>query len=128
MGCHGPHGRLRGKAGVGDEVGWPLEDVWWDQDIRQGRLNRPRADVFLNYWLVMRALQEVRAADIFSTFRRRYKQRSHGAIEEIAADVKIVAAAYRRLEVIQSQYALPQQGLAGTLLRRRPVGRGGDPR
>ncbi len=87
-----------GKAGVGDEVGWPLEDVWWDQDIRQGRLNRPRADVFLNYWLVMRALQEVRAADIFSTFRRRYKQGSHGAIEEIAADVKIVAAAYRRLE------------------------------
>lgn len=87
-----------GKARVADEVGWPLEDVWWDQNIRQGRLNRPRSDVFLNYWLVMRSLQEVRAADIFATFRRRYRQGHHGAIEDIASDITNVAAAYRRLE------------------------------
>ena len=29
-------------------------DEWWRQDIRQGRLRRPRLDVLLDYWLEMR--------------------------------------------------------------------------
>ena len=87
------------KTGVADQVTWPFEDVWWDADIRQGRLYRPRVDVFLNYWLVMRSLREVGAADIFSTFRRQYNLGRHGAIERIAADIANVGQAYRRLEV-----------------------------
>lgn len=87
------------KTGVANEVTWPFEDAWWDADIRQGRLYRPRVDVFLNYWLVMRSLREVGAADIFSTFRRQYNQGDHGAIERIAADIANVGEAYRRLEV-----------------------------
>ena len=87
------------KAHVADEVAWPFEDAWWDKDIRQGRLYRPRVDVFLNYWLVMRTLQEVGPADIFSTFRRQYREVHDGEIEEIAADIAKVGAAYRRLEI-----------------------------
>ena len=87
------------KTGVANDVAWPFEDAWWDDHIRQGRLYRPRVDVFLNYWLVMRSLREVGAADIFSTFRRQYNQGHHGAIERIAADIANVGEAYRRLEV-----------------------------
>ena len=87
------------KTGVANEVAWPFEGAWWDQDIRQGRLYRPRIDVFLNYWLVMRALREVGATDIFSSFRRYYEGGEHGTIGDVAADIASVGSAYRRLEV-----------------------------
>ena len=38
---------------------WRFDDGWWSQDVQQGRLVRPRIDVFLNYWLVMRSQDEV---------------------------------------------------------------------
>ena len=86
-------------TGVAAEVEWPFEGAWWDQDIRQGRLHRPRVDVFLNYWLVMRALQRVRAADVFSSFRRHYEGGHVGTIRDVAADIASVGSAYRHLEV-----------------------------
>ena len=34
------------------EMHWkPLEERWWREEVRQGRLIRPRLDVYLNYWL-----------------------------------------------------------------------------
>ena len=89
------------KTGGGDEVAWPFEGAWWDQDIRQGRLYRPRIDVFLNYWLAMRTLQEVGASDMFVAFRRHYEGGEHGAIGDVAADIANVGSAYRRLETEQ---------------------------
>ena len=86
-------------TGVTDEVEWPFEGAWWDQDIHQGRLHRPRVDVFLNYWLVMRALKTVGAADVFSSFRRHYERGQHSTIRDVAADITSVGSAYRRLEV-----------------------------
>ncbi|MDE2806309.1 MAG: DUF262 domain-containing protein [Gemmatimonadota bacterium] len=86
------------KTGDGAGVPWPFEGAWWDQDIRQGRLYRPRIDVFLNYWLAMRTLQEVGVSDMFVAFRRHYERGEHGAIGDIAADIANVGSAYRRLE------------------------------
>ena len=87
------------KTGVGDEVAWPFEGAWWDRDIRQGRLYRPRIDVFLNYWLAMRTLKEVGATDMFLSFRRHYEAGDHGSIRDMAADIARVSSAYRSLEV-----------------------------
>lgn len=86
------------KTGVGDKVTWPFKDDWWDQDIRQGRLIRSRIDVFLNYWLAMRMLQEVAAAKVFASFQQYHKEREHVAISDIADDIASVGSAYRRLE------------------------------
>ena len=36
-----------------------LDDGWWRIEVRQGRLLRPRLDMLLNYWLVMRTGSEV---------------------------------------------------------------------
>ena len=83
---------------VEDQVKWPFQGAWWDEDIRQGRLYRPRIDVMLNYWLVMRSLREVGATDIFSSFGRLYKGGEQGSIVEIASDVASVGEAYQLLE------------------------------
>ena len=87
------------ETGDGNEVPWPFEGAWWDKDIRQGRLYRSRIDVYLNYWLTMRTLQEVGVADMFVSFRRHYEGSEHGSIGDIAADISHVGSAYRRLEV-----------------------------
>ena len=76
---------------------WGFTDDWWRNEIRQGRLYHPRIDAFLNYWLVMRNREEVRADDGFSVFRR-YCGSANRPIEEIAADISRVAGYYRSLE------------------------------
>lgn len=46
-----------------------LNDPYWREELRQGRLNRPRIDVFLNYWLTMRRAHVVPSDRIFADFR-----------------------------------------------------------
>lgn len=46
-----------------------FEDPWWQRDIRQGRLLRPRVDTFLDYWLEARAGKEVQSYEVFPTFK-----------------------------------------------------------
>lgn len=76
---------------------WDFNDDWWQKKIQQGRLRRPRIDVFLNYWLVMRTCEEVGAHDVFSVFRRYYKDQNK-PIENIAADISRVGKLYRALQ------------------------------
>ena len=42
---------------------WSFQDEWWRVQIQQGRLARPRIDVFLNYWVTMRKQDDVVAKD-----------------------------------------------------------------
>ena len=76
---------------------WSFNDGWWRYEIPQGRLVRPRIDVFLNYWLVMRTREEVVANDVFSVFRRYYRDRNK-SIGNIAADISSIGESYRALE------------------------------
>lgn len=46
-----------------------LDDKYWRKPIRQGRLLRPRAELFLMHWLSMRLRSVVPATELFSTFR-----------------------------------------------------------
>ncbi|HYY78822.1 MAG TPA: DUF262 domain-containing HNH endonuclease family protein [Actinomycetes bacterium] len=69
----------------------------WRREIRQGRLHRPRIDVFLNYWLVMKRTREVQADRIFVDFRDYLAEPGRGVldtVEELAAS----AGVYERLE------------------------------
>ncbi len=76
---------------------WEFSDGWWRKEIRQGRLLRPRIDIFLNHWLVMRKHAEIAASDVFSEFRHYYKTESK-TIEEVAKDINSVSKTYRILE------------------------------
>ncbi|HEX3511224.1 MAG TPA: DUF262 domain-containing protein [Solirubrobacteraceae bacterium] len=45
-----------------------IEDDWWQRKIRLGRLDRVRADVFLQHWLQMRLGKEVNSDYLFKSF------------------------------------------------------------
>jgi len=72
-----------------------VEDSWWREEIRQGRLVRPRVDVFLNYWLSMRTAAEVLASQVFRVFRTHSEGKN---IESVASDIKHISKSYRSLE------------------------------
>ena len=65
--------------------------------MRQGRITRPRVDVFLNYWLVMRTHEEVQTGDVFKVFHRHAEERQE-PVEQIAADLAQIGKTYRKLE------------------------------
>jgi len=46
-----------------------LDDEWWREEIRQGRLMRSRIDIFLQYWLTMRVKDEIASDGVFRRFR-----------------------------------------------------------
>ena len=60
---------LSGENAQEDELWGNLSDPWWRQEVRQGRLFRPRLDMLLNYWLAMRTGSEVSPLRVFDAFR-----------------------------------------------------------
>ena len=77
-----------------------FDEPWWREEIRQGRLSRPRIDVFLNYWLVMRTADEVASHDVFRIFRA-YCEQAGASVEKIVADIHSVGDVYRGLELLE---------------------------
>ena len=76
-----------------------FDEAWWRAEVRQGRLVRPRIDVFLNYWLTMRTVEEVQSTRFFPRFRR-YAEDSDGQITEVVADIEQIGEAFRELNSI----------------------------
>jgi hypothetical protein len=72
-----------------------LENEWWREEVRQGRLVRPRIDMFLNYWLSMRTTIDVEASKVFEEFQKYARQRD---IEEVAKDISSIGGTYRNIE------------------------------
>lgn len=84
------------RTKVDGEVIWgDLDHNWWREDVRQGRLRRPRIDALLDYWLEMRTWDDVSAGKVFSTFRRLAADRE---IEAIVGDLKSDLSNFRRFE------------------------------
>ena len=46
-----------------------LDEDWWRDEVRQGRLMRSRVDIFLQYWLTMRMKDEIASDGVFRRFR-----------------------------------------------------------
>lgn len=77
-----------------------LEAQWWRDEIRQGRLSRPRLDVFLNYWLVMRLAEEVPSHTLFLRFQDYATDAATGDALAVARDIRHVADRFNALEHI----------------------------
>ena len=73
-----------------------LDDDWWREEFRQGRLIRPRIDALLDYWLEMRTSEEVSAGKVFNVFR---KVADNQQIEDVMSEVKDDLSNYRRHEM-----------------------------
>ncbi|MFE2519410.1 DUF262 domain-containing protein [Streptomyces mirabilis] len=79
------------------------EDVWqrletpdWRQEVRQGRLKRPRLDVFLTHYLTSELGEEVLTPELFLTFRR-YVADARIPLTTLMQHLIGQADAYRRL-------------------------------
>lgn len=55
----------------------------WRREIRQGRLNRPRAEIFLMHWLTMKRAEETPAQWLYPTFRRLLEKKPITPVEQI---------------------------------------------
>jgi hypothetical protein len=84
----------------------PFDGDSWRQLVAQGRLYRPRVDVFLNHWLTMKLLREVPADRIFTEFRD-HATRSAATVETLLAEISADAAVYEQME------RLPATSVAG---------------
>jgi hypothetical protein len=70
-----------------------LDDSYWRQERRQGRLNRPIAELFLMHWLTMRLERLIPATELFATFRQSILTPGTDAealIRELCADAKVM--------------------------------------
>ena len=70
-----------------------LDDVWWRETVRQGRLFRLRLDMLFNYWLAMRTGKEIGPSAVFREFRE-HAEEQH--IDATMADVRKDLLNYRK--------------------------------
>ena len=77
----------------------PFEDRWWRAEVQQGRLIRPRLDVFLNYWLMMRTASEVPSNDVFPSFKS-YVEADGRPIEKVAGDLRSIGETYQEFDEV----------------------------
>lgn len=80
-----------------------FEDDWWREDVQQGRITRPRIDVFLNYWLIARRFEEVASHNVFPLFRDYVTTtlgdgEKNANLTDIVRDIRHNGQTYRRLE------------------------------
>ncbi|MEL4356680.1 MULTISPECIES: GmrSD restriction endonuclease domain-containing protein [unclassified Luteococcus] len=70
-------------------------DEYWREKVRQGRLNRPRIDLFLTHWLVMKLGRELPSDRIFAEFRDRISKDVVN-VEDLMKELHTDAMAYRK--------------------------------
>jgi hypothetical protein len=58
---------------------------FWRANVRQGRLNRPRIDVFLQHYLTMKGGDEVPATHLFTVFKEQAESETRPAEEQLRA-------------------------------------------
>lgn len=69
-----------------------IENDWWQEKTRLGRLDRVRADVFLQHWLQMRLGTEVNSDYLFKSFAKMFEADSpdvQSLIPEFAEDSRL---------------------------------------
>ena len=84
---------MSGEQGL--ELWGNLDDSWWREDVRQGRIRRPRLDMLLNHWLAMRTSSEVASANVFNAFRTYSRSQEIGVV---MAEVKDALMSYHEYD------------------------------
>jgi hypothetical protein len=101
-----------------------LDQRYWRTERRQGRLNRPRADLFLMHWLAMKLREVIPATELFPRFRQQILDApasppAQELIRELRNDAKIMrsfdtqppdsyeATFFERLEILDTSIVTP---------------------
>src|ERR1700724_3435040 len=72
------------------------EDRYWHVEESQGRLNRPRIDLFIFHFLVMQTGRELAIGQIFQEFRD-WRDSESSSLEEFLAELTRYGAFFRAL-------------------------------
>ena len=81
------------------------EDDWWSQEVGRGLQRRPRVDVYLNHWLILRNRAEMKPYDEFRAFEKYADARvAEGkTICDIARDLGDLGGIYRDVEEVRRE-------------------------
>ena len=81
-----------------------FDTEWWRAEIAQGRLVRSRVDIFLQYWLTMRTLDEVKSDLVFRLFTDYASGRMTdvASAESFLRELRADADTYRNLAALES--------------------------
>lgn len=90
---------------IHDEYWEPLADPWWREEVRQGRLRRPRIDVLLNYWVSMRRCDDVSSQRVFAEYKELAEQ-AMVANADLVSDLSRTASIYKSLEAVDANTRL----------------------
>lgn len=98
-----------------------FETTWWREEVKQGRITRPRVDVFISHYLTMMTREEVKASHLFNAFKTFVMQS-----ESISGSLLIVpktasehiAQLSRYAEVFKKFYEPAEHTRLKTFLRR----------
>ncbi|CAN5582218.1 hypothetical protein BH23CHL7_BH23CHL7_16050 [soil metagenome] len=74
-----------------------LDTDWWRDEVTQGRLKRPRLDIFINHWLAMASGAEVVSHQLFPEFKR-YVAAGNKKARDVLADLTRYGVVYERFE------------------------------
>ncbi len=74
-----------------------LDSDWWREEVQQGRLKRPRLDIFVNHWLAMSSSAEVVSQALFPSFKR-YVESGARQAADVLADLGRYARVYETFE------------------------------
>ena len=77
-----------------------FDDHFWREEVKQGRIKRPRIDLFINHYLSMMTLDEVRSTHLFEAFKSFYVR----SIESSAVDQELPKTAAEHIELL-ARYA-----------------------
>lgn len=83
-------------ADLHDQYWKQFDEDEWRVNVSQGRLDRPKIDVFIMHWLTMKMSQQVRAKKLFPAFRK-YLDRTDDSVEEIVTDIDYYASIYETI-------------------------------
>lgn len=76
-----------------------LGQSYWRKERRQGRLIRPRSEIFLSHWLEMKLAQEVGSRELFALFRTRLLDADGGPhAVDLVTELRQHAATMREME------------------------------
>jgi hypothetical protein len=104
------------------ELHWKqFETGWWREEVTQGRLTRPRVDVFISHYLTMMTREEVKASHLFNAFKAFVLQAgtSEGSLLQIPATAAAHIAQLSRFAKVFETFYVPARHVRLEIFLRR---------
>ncbi|HXJ87462.1 MAG TPA: DUF262 domain-containing protein [Candidatus Binatia bacterium] len=77
---------------------YDTEKGYWREEVRQGRLKRPRIDTFLQHYLTLRTAEEINTTQLFSAFRDFVAARDGETVTKQMAQFRSYSDVYQKFD------------------------------